>query len=147
MITVSIMGRISSEVKSVQVNDKDIAEFDVVTNRRYPNKEGEWLEEEVYIRVTCWGGLARSARAMAYKGREIAISSTHIDVDAWISKSGNERAKLHVTAEHVEYFGKGPAARAKEEEENGKAEPIRGEVVKATSGHKIVRKVARVSVA
>jgi len=81
-----------------------VTSFNVATNRRWTNANGEQQEKTTWFRVTCWRKLAELTAQYLQKGRLVLVEGD-IDASSWTDKEGNARASLEITATTVKFLG------------------------------------------
>lgn len=69
--------------------------------RRRSHREGQ--PDADFVRVTAWRGLADSCAKYLAKGRKVAVSGT-AESHAWMSRDGEPRSQLEITADDVEFL-------------------------------------------
>ena len=88
--------------KGVSVTDLGIA-----INRVYTSDSGERQEDVTFVDVTLWDRLAENAAQYLSKGRAVFIEG-RLKLDSWEDKdSGQNRSRLRVVAERVQFLGGG----------------------------------------
>jgi single-strand DNA-binding protein len=81
-----------------------VTSFNIATNRRWANANGEQQEKTTWFRVTCWRKLAELTAQYLQKGRLVLVEGD-IEAQAWTDKEGNARASLEITATTVKFLG------------------------------------------
>lgn len=85
-------------------NGKAVCDFDLAINSYHKNKEGEKIEETVFVPVTVWAKQAETVAEFLKKGRPALIGG-RIKQERWTSKEGVKRSRLTVTANIVRFLG------------------------------------------
>lgn len=100
-------------------NGSVMGRFSIAVNRYYKNAKAEAVEEVMYIGVQVWGGLAEGCLNYLKKGRGVRVVG-RLRQERWTDKDGDNREKILVVAEHVEFkpenSEKVPDLRPEEEE-------------------------------
>jgi single-strand DNA-binding protein len=82
-----------------------VLDMGVAVNRRVKQQDGTWADEVAFIDVTVWGRTAESCAEYLSKGRSVFVEG-HLRLDKWQDKkTGENRSKLRVTAENVQFLG------------------------------------------
>jgi len=78
-----------------------VCNFTVASNRFY--KLGESFQKEVsFFDVETWSGLAERCSGELDKGRGVRVVG-RLKQDRWIDTEGQQRSKIKIVAEHVEF--------------------------------------------
>jgi single-strand DNA-binding protein len=90
-----------------------VTNFSVATNRRWTNADGSQGEETVWFRVTVWRRMAEVCNEYLEKGRQVLVEG-RLRPDpqtggprVWTDRNGNPRASFEVTAQTVQFLGRG----------------------------------------
>lgn len=90
-----------------------VTNFSVATNRRWTNADGSQGEETVWFRVTAWRRLAEVCNEYLEKGRQVLVEG-RLRPDpqtggprVWTDRNGNPRASFELTAQTVQFLGRG----------------------------------------
>ena len=82
-----------------------VAELGLALNRVWSNENGQRQEETTFVDVTVWGKSAENAAKYLQKGRSVLVEG-RLQLDTWMdSKSGQNRSKLRVVAESLQFMG------------------------------------------
>lgn len=84
-------------------NNTAVTDLGLAVNRSYQDGSGEWQEDTVFVDVTVWGRKAENASQYLEKGSRVFIEG-RLTFDQWETDGGENRSKLSVTAEQVEYL-------------------------------------------
>lgn len=103
---VLLMGHLTRDVDlRFTGNGSAVAGFGLAVNRKY--KQGdEWKEEVLFVDITVWGKQAENCAQYLSKGSPAFIEG-YLKLNSWETDSGEKRNKLEVTAEKVQFLGKG----------------------------------------
>ena len=104
-----------------------VCTFSIACNRYYKQEE-EMQQEVSYFDVTTWMRLAEVCGEYLKKGRGVRVVG-RLKQDRWSDPEGQNRSKVHVVAEHVEFKperrkpadAEGEETEADEEEESRQA--------------------------
>ena len=100
-----------------------VTELGLALNRVWPGENGQKQEETTYVDVTVWGRAAENAVQYLQKGRSVLIEG-RLQMETWQDKqTGQDRTKLKVVADSVQYVGSSHDGGAPENEE--RREPSR----------------------
>lgn len=114
---VTIVGRLTREAEvRVAPTGTTVASFSIATNRRYPDKGGQWKEEVAFIPCVSFGRLAELL-AQRQKGAALLVSG-RLRTDSW-QKNGENQSRLQLVVETLQFIlpiPKSQAASAAEQE-------------------------------
>lgn len=98
-------------------NGTPVAELGVALNRTWNGENGQKQEETTYVDVTVWGRSAENAAQYLQKGRSVLIEG-RLQMESWQDKqSGEERSKLRVVAETVQFLGSSHESRPTDDDD------------------------------
>jgi single-strand DNA-binding protein len=84
-----------------------VCEFTLASNRRFTKKDGEKVEEVIFVDAVAWNRLAEVSAEYLKKGRSVVISGTLIQ-DRWEDETtGQKRSKIRIQANSVQFLGAG----------------------------------------
>lgn len=83
---------------------KAVAVFDVATDRKWTDADGEKHEETEWHRVTCFGKLAESVDKFLRKGRQVFVQG-ELRTEKYTDKDGIVRYSTKVYADQVQFLG------------------------------------------
>lgn len=69
-------------------------------------RDGDWQERAMYFDVVVWGNQAENAAKYLEKGRPVAVKG-RLSWREWTDKDDNKRQSVEVTAETVQFLGRG----------------------------------------
>jgi single-strand DNA-binding protein len=100
---VTLVGHLTRdvEVRFLQ-SGTAVCELSMAINEKY-KKDGESIEEVVFVEVTCWGRTAEVAGEYLSKGAPVLIAG-RLKYEQW-EKDGQKRSKLKVVAEKLQMLG------------------------------------------
>ncbi len=80
-----------------------VCELGMAMNRRYKDKDGNWVDEPTYVDVTLWSRTAEIAGEYLSKGSPVLIEG-HLKLDSW-EKDGKKNYKLKVVGDTMQLLG------------------------------------------
>ena len=81
-----------------------VTELGIALNRVWNGENGQRQEETTFVDVTVWGRNAENAAQYLQKGRSVLIEG-RLQLETWQDKqSGQERSKLKVVADNVQFL-------------------------------------------
>ncbi|MDA0577688.1 MAG: single-stranded DNA-binding protein [Verrucomicrobia bacterium] len=107
-----------------------VGEMRLAVTERYKTKEGKDAEQTCFVDIVVWGRQAETCGEYLKKGSPVMVEG-RLQLDEWKSKEGENRSKLRVRADRVQFLGSprgGASARDTEENQGG------GEVAEPPSG-------------
>lgn len=105
---VTLMGNLTRDPE-LRYTPQGIAVCDLAlaVNRKFTKKDGEMVDEVVFVDITCWNKLAEIAAEFLKKGRPLLVSG-RLAQDRWEEEgTGKKRSKLLVVAETFQFLGSG----------------------------------------
>lgn len=82
-----------------------VTEMGIALNRVWQNESGQKQEEVTFVDVTLWGRNAENAVQYLQKGRSVLVEG-RLQLESWQDKeSGQDRSKLKVVADHIQFLG------------------------------------------
>ncbi|HLF01332.1 MAG TPA: single-stranded DNA-binding protein [Anaerolineales bacterium] len=95
-------------------NGDAVTSFNVATNRKYTDKNGQKVEEVTWFRVSVWGKQAETCNQYLKKGRAVLVEG-RLQADkatggprTYQRQDGTTGSSFEVTAESVRFLGGGP---------------------------------------
>ena len=99
---VFLAGRLTRDASLKYVSTKmPICEFGMAVSRKYKDKQGELVEDTVFVNVMCWGKTAEYVGENFKKGRPVMVEG-RLKSDEWETENKEKRKKLSVTADRVQ---------------------------------------------
>jgi len=84
-----------------------VTELGLALNRVWQNESGQKQEEVTFVDVTLWGRNAENAAQYLQKGRSVLVEG-RLQLETWQDKqSGQDRSKLKVVADLIQFLGGG----------------------------------------
>jgi single-strand DNA-binding protein len=91
---------IDPEVKTLK-NGNKVANFTLATDENYKNKEGEWVKNTTWHRISLWNKDADKAAAELKKGMRIALTGKIVNKQ-YTDKDGVKRTMSEILANTFE---------------------------------------------
>ena len=110
---VFLMGNVARdpELRYIQ-SGTAVLDLRLAVNRRTKAADGTWGEEATFLDVTVWGKQAENCAEYLSKGRPVFVEG-YLRLDQWQDKkTGENRSRLRVTAENVQFLGGRPQGAA-----------------------------------
>ena len=103
--SVLIEGNLTNDPElSYTSTGKPVAKLRIGSNRSY-KKDDEYQQESSFFDITVWGKQAEACAEFLEKGRGVRIVG-RLKEDRWQDQEGNNRSKVQIVAEHVEFMPK-----------------------------------------
>ena len=116
--SVLIEGNLTKDPElSYTPNGKAVSTLRIATNR-YFKQDDEYQEEASFFDVTVWAKQAEACAEYLKKGRGVRVVG-RLKQDRWQDPEGNNRSKVHIVAEHVEFKPKPKESDGRDLPENG----------------------------
>ena len=128
---VTLLGNVTREIEVRYLQSGTaICDVSLAINEKY-KKDGEWIEDVVFVEVTCWGRTAEVAGEYLSNGSPVLIAG-RLKYEQW-EKDGQKRSKLKVVADKLQLIGgKGRNEHSQEREEapqeQGQVPPVQDEI-------------------
>ncbi|WP_213348328.1 single-stranded DNA-binding protein [Candidatus Vampirococcus lugosii] len=99
---VMLIGRITTdiELKKIGENGVSVVNFNIATNRRYKNSEGNTIEEAEFHKCVAFGGLADIIGNYAEKGKKVYLEG-RLKTKKWEDTNGNNRYTTEIVSDNV----------------------------------------------
>lgn len=109
-----------------------VGDLRLAVTETFRNKEGATTETTCFVDVVVWGRQAETCGEYLRKGSQ-ALVDGRLQLDEWKSKEGENRSKLRVRADRVQFLGRPAGAGAVRDggsephaaEDAGREEPVR----------------------
>lgn len=98
-------GNVCMEPKAVLTSQKTGAElvsFRLASNRYYTSRDGQRVQESLFIGVEAWGELGKRVTEFVQKGMAVRVVG-RLRMSEWTDKEGVMRDRLQIVAEHIEF--------------------------------------------
>lgn len=81
-----------------------VAELGIAVNENFRNREGQEVENTVFVDVVVWARQAETCGEYLSKGSPVFVEG-RLQLDQWENKDGEKRSKLRVRADRVQFIG------------------------------------------
>lgn len=98
-----------------------LCNFTLATNRRYKNRDGEWVDAGEFHSVVCYGKTAENVATYMDKGSGIFVEG-RLQTRSWETHDGTKRYKTEVVAERIQFGTKKAGAKAEKRENEQQAD-------------------------
>lgn len=104
---VTLMGNLTRDPELKYIpSGQAVCEFSMAINERYTGKDGQKVENVHFIDIVAWAKTAEVVAKYCAKGNAILVSGK-LTQERWQDKtSGQNRSKIKVTAEKVQFLFK-----------------------------------------
>ncbi len=92
-----------------------ICHFDLAVNRRYKKADGEWQDETAFVPVVVWREMAERCAERLKKASPVSVEG-RLTTRKWVTKEGENRSVLEVTAQRIQFLNKEDIPREEETE-------------------------------
>lgn len=99
-------------------NGAAVTDLGIALNRVWTGENGQRQEETTFVDVTVWGRAAENAAQYLQKGRSVLVEG-RLQMETWQDKqSGQERSKLRVVADTVQFLGSSQEAGSSDDDDD-----------------------------
>jgi single-strand DNA-binding protein len=81
-----------------------VTDFSLAVNRVWTDQSGQKQERVTWWRVTCWRRQAEVVAQYVKKGKQVLVTASQIEADAYMGRDGEPRASLNITADEVRFL-------------------------------------------
>ncbi len=81
-----------------------VADLSMAINETFKNKDGEQVENTCFVDVIVWARQAETCGEYLSKGSSLLVEG-RLQLDKWQNKEGENRSKLRVRADRVQFLG------------------------------------------
>lgn len=81
-----------------------VSELGLAVSETFKNKAGETVETVCFVDIVVWARQAETCNQFLHKGSPIMVEG-RLQLDKWTTKEGENRSKLRVRAERVQFLG------------------------------------------
>jgi single-strand DNA-binding protein len=104
---VVLMGNVTRDIElRYTTGGTAVTDMGLAVNNRV-KKNGDWIEEPMFIDVTIWGKQAELASQYLSKGRSVLVQG-ELRLDSWENNEGQKRSKHYINASNVTFVGPAP---------------------------------------
>jgi single-strand DNA-binding protein len=82
-----------------------VSDLGLAVNEKYRSKSGEMVESVCFADVVVWGQQAETCGQYLGKGSPVMVEG-RLQLDQWKTDSGENRSRLRVRADRVQFLGK-----------------------------------------
>ncbi len=82
-----------------------VADLGMATNEKYKNRDGQTVESTCFVDIVTWGKQAQVCGQYLAKGSSILVEG-RLQFDQWKASDGQNRHKLRVRADRIQFLGK-----------------------------------------
>jgi single-strand DNA-binding protein len=82
-----------------------VSDLGLAVNEKYRSKTGEMVESVCFADVVVWGQQAETCGQYLGKGSPVMVEG-RLQLDQWKTDSGENRSRLRVRADRVQFLGK-----------------------------------------
>lgn len=101
MNTVSIIGRLTADPETTEINDRKGEHLALTRFRVAIDRPGE--DEADFVTITAFGALAAAVTDHVRKGRQVAVTG-RLRHSEWTTPEGDRRSTLGVTATSIDFL-------------------------------------------
>lgn len=111
-----LIGRLTRDVDlRSTASGSYVASFGLATGRKFKGADGVLKDETTFVDITCFGKLAETCSKYLAKGRQVFIGG-RLKLEQWQDKqTGQNRSKLAVIAENVQFLDYGDRQQRQEQ--------------------------------
>lgn len=99
-----LIGNVGADPMVREVNGKKVANFNMATNKRYRNAQGETVDETTWFRVAVWNRRAEVIEQYLKKGDQIFVEG-ELSTNEYIDQQGEKRTSLEVLCRDFTFLG------------------------------------------
>jgi len=103
--SVNLIGNVTRDTELREIGSTVVCDVGLAVNERVKRGD-EWVEEPVFMNVTCWGRTAEIANEYLHRGSQVAFTG-RLKLDQWETNEGDKRSMLKVVANQLILLGKG----------------------------------------
>lgn len=100
MNTITVYGRLSSDVQLREVGGANVADFSIAGNTRRKDRETNQFITNFY-RVNAWRGLGETAAKYLRKGNRVCVSGELV-IRPYVDKDGTKRQAIEIDATGID---------------------------------------------
>lgn len=90
-----------------------VCNIQLAVNRRYKNRQGEWVEEPTFIGAVMWGEMAERCKDRLKKGSPVLIHGS-LRSSSW-EREGQKRSRIEILVNRIQLLEKDDKTSATEE--------------------------------
>lgn len=99
---IEIIGNLTRdpELRMTSTN-QSVTSFAIATNRRYPDKSGQWVDSPPEFHdVIVWGQLGERCNQVLHKGERVFVSG-RLQTRSWEAPDGQKKYKTEIVADSI----------------------------------------------
>lgn len=126
MNQVNLKGTVGHDPELKKVKDTEVCNISIHCAKNMLDKDEQWTEKDPFwVRVACWGNLAKRVAATIKKGNVVVVVGELKPPTAWIGKEDQEaHAEVQVRARDVAIVVPNPKNKGeKQEPDDEEVEP------------------------
>lgn len=105
MLKAQIVGNVGSDPDMrYSASGSAVLRFNIASNGRTRNPDGEWVENTEWVRVTILGTRAESLSQHITRGVKLYVDG-RLETRPWIDRSNEPKAGLELLADTIEFAG------------------------------------------
>lgn len=102
MLTGNLVGNIGGEPEMRYTSSGEaVLRFNVASNYRKRNAEGEWVDRVEWVRVIVFGKRAEALQDIIKKGQKVYVYG-RMECDPWVTKEDEVRAGVQMISQELE---------------------------------------------
>jgi len=108
---VILLGRLGKDPElrfASAADDLAICNFNIATNERRKDSDGNWTTHTEWHTVVCFGKTAENSARYLHKGSEVYVEG-RLSTNKWEDAEGVKHSKTEVIAQSVQFVGSGKA--------------------------------------
>lgn len=95
-----ILGNVTRDIELRSTpSGQSVTSFGVATNRRYKNRDGEFVEDVQFHEVVVWGKLAEIVSQILRKGSKVYVEG-RLQTRTWEAQDGSRRKSTEIVMEN-----------------------------------------------
>lgn len=100
---VMLIGNLTKDPESRAAGQHTIASFSIAVNRRTKGGDGQQKEQVSFFDCEAWNKTGELVMQYLKKGRSVLVEG-HLQQDRWQTQEGQNRSKIKVVADNVQFL-------------------------------------------
>ncbi|MBU1693647.1 MAG: single-stranded DNA-binding protein [Verrucomicrobia bacterium] len=96
-----------------------VLDLGVAVSENYKGKDGQVVQSTCFTDVVVWGRQAESCAQYLAKGSPVMVEG-RLQLDQWKTEAGENRSKLKIHAQRIQFLGRGRREEPEPVEQEGK---------------------------
>ena len=96
-----------------------VLDLGLAVNESYKGKDGQMVEATCFADVVVWGRQAENCAQYLAKGSPVMVEG-RLHLDQWKTEGGENRSKLKIHAQRIQFLGKGRPEGGEPDDKEGK---------------------------